>query len=116
MADGNGRDRAATSAPVSTPITPGTASAADTSTDTIRAWASVERTTAASAMWGSGARSSMNQPSPRRRASSSTRATGRPSHGPARVEVGVVVGVDATNSELSARRRRVEGTNTCVAG
>ena len=54
MAEGKGRDRAATSSPVRTPTTPGTASAADTSIATTRAWASVERTTAASAMWGSG--------------------------------------------------------------
>src|SRR5258707_195247 len=54
MADGNGRDSAATSSPVSTPTTPGTARAAATSTAMIRAWASVERTTAASAIWGKG--------------------------------------------------------------
>ena len=115
MADGNGRDRAATSAPVRTPMTPGTARAADTSTATIRAWASMERTTAASAMRGNGSRSSMNQPSPRRRASSSTRSTGRPTQVPAGATAGLGVGVvRPVPLPVIDRDRRPGGYDTCT--
>ena len=77
-AEANGRECAATSAPVTTPITPGSASAAEASMAPMRAWAKGERTIAAQAVLGSGSRSSMNQPWPRSRASSSTRRAERP--------------------------------------
>ncbi len=44
----------------------------------MRAWANGERTTAAQPVLGTGSRSSMNQPWPRSRASSSTRSAERP--------------------------------------
>ena len=48
--------------PVTTPITPGSASAAEASMAPMRACANGERTMAAQPVFGSGSRSSMNQP------------------------------------------------------
>src|SRR5579875_1989954 len=72
-------------------MTPSAARAADGSTEAIRAWATVERTTAASAIPGRGLRSSMNQPSPRRREASSKRGTGRPTRPPVAGASGLVM-------------------------
>ena len=84
-ADGKGRDSSRTSSGVEhAEHAVDLQRAATTSSDAIRAWAAVERRIAACAVLGSGSRSSMNQPRPRRSASSSTRgAVARPTARPA---------------------------------
>src|SRR3990170_4848423 len=81
MPAGNGRDMAATSAPVRTPTTPRNSSAPAGSSRTMRACANGERRTAACRALATGSRSSMKRPSPRSSASSSRRRRERPTHG-----------------------------------
>src|ERR1700675_384296 len=81
MPAGKGGDSSATSAPVSTPTTPGSSSATAGSSRVICAWAKGERSTAAWRVFATGSRSSMNRPSPRSRDSSSRRGRERPTHG-----------------------------------
>src|SRR5262245_8811031 len=80
MPAGNGRDSSATSPPPSTPTTPGSSSARAASSRVMRACANGDRRTAACRTFATGSRSSMNRPSPRSSASSSSRGSGRPTH------------------------------------
>ena len=74
----NGRDHAATSAPVRTVTTSGIESAAAASRETISACACGERSTAAWAVPGRSPTSSAKRPRPVSSAASSTRSTARP--------------------------------------
>src|SRR6266540_1233515 len=98
---GKGLDIAATSAPVSTPTTPGSSSAALASSPAIRACGTSERRIAAWRTFGTGSRSSMNLPSPRRSASSSNRRSARPTQ----VSVATVTVIAARQSEAGASAR-----------